>query len=70
MDLCIRRYSLGYSSDLFTDKFGEKKEVTDSFNGGIYSEFKGFITIEIPTENTPLDISYGFFVNSTIFIFF
>lgn len=41
---------------VITNELGEKIEVPLDYNGGIFTEFRGFITLEIPTDNAPLDI--------------
>jgi len=41
---------------VITDESGELVPVPNDFNGGIFTEFRGFMTLEIPTENAPLDI--------------
>ena len=37
-----------------TDEFGNFVEVDDSYSGGIYTEFKGFVTFEYALDDVPL----------------
>jgi len=36
---------------IILNEFGVDEEVPDSFNGGVYTEFKGFITLEIVEDD-------------------
>ncbi len=40
---------------IITDELGNEIEVPDDYNGGIYTEFCGFMTIEISDNEIPMD---------------
>nr|MDA3780647.1 hypothetical protein [Bacteroidales bacterium] len=53
---------------------GDPVEVNESYNGGVYTEFKGFITLEfteedLPTPNRKYDNVIGGIINNSVTIF-
>ena len=42
---------------VITDKFGNKIIVADSYDGGVYTTFKGFLTLEITPDDVPMNFT-------------
>ena len=49
-----------------TDEFGNEFSVSNEYSGGVYTKFRGFLTLEISPDDMPMDFSSAFGNNSEI----
>jgi len=45
---------------VITDEFGNKISVDDDYSGGVFTTFKGFLTLEITNETLPMNFKNSF----------
>jgi hypothetical protein len=51
---------------ILTDEFGNEAPVSDSSTNGVYTRFRGFITLELTVDNVPADATSSIGDNTTV----
>ena len=45
---------------VITDEFGNEINVDDDYSGGVFTKFRGFLTLEINNDTLPMNFTHGF----------